>query len=183
MLSHVGGGRHLAAPLGLVARYVRPQAEDGRVLVEPEVCGPDGQALEYPKSGPEHDAHGHPDLVARRGCHERRGLFRSEVIGKFPGCAGHGVVVFKGFPQRTLQDLAGRGRPARHYFSTETGRLVEEIGDFRKELMLPEEECSHCLAQSAFLTFNFVPVLFTRNGSSGGRRPRHILMDARLRCA
>ena len=57
--------------------------------------------------------------------------------------------------------------------------MGEEIGDFRKELMPPEQECSHCLILLAFLTLNFVPVRFTRNGQSGGRRPRHISVDAR----
>ena len=57
--------------------------------------------------------------------------------------------------------------------------MGEEIGDFRKELMLPEEERSPCLVLVAFLTLNFVPVRFTRNNPSGGRRPRHISVDAR----
>ena len=47
----VGGHRHLEAPLGLVARDVGPQAEDGRVLVEPEVRGSEGEALGHPEPG------------------------------------------------------------------------------------------------------------------------------------
>ena len=38
-LHQVGGRLHIAAPLRIVARYVGLQAEDGRVLVEPEVRG------------------------------------------------------------------------------------------------------------------------------------------------
>ena len=48
LLHQVGGHRHIAAPLCIVARYVGPQAEDGRVPVEPEVRGPEGETLGHP---------------------------------------------------------------------------------------------------------------------------------------
>ena len=40
-LQQVGGDQHLAPPLGLVALDVGPQADDRRVLGQPDVCGAD----------------------------------------------------------------------------------------------------------------------------------------------
>ena len=51
----VGGGRHLVPLLGLVALDVRPQADDRRVLGQPEVRRAEGRALGHPEAGPEHD--------------------------------------------------------------------------------------------------------------------------------
>ena len=134
-LHQVGGHRHLAPPLGLVARDVRPQAEDGRVLGEPEVRGPEGQALGHPEPGAEHDAHGHADLVAGCGRHQRQGLVGGEVVGQFLGFSCHGKGRFGGFPQLTLQNPVARGKLVRRGSRVEMGRLVAENPDFRKWIM------------------------------------------------
>ena len=130
--TQVGGDRDLASPLGLVARYVGPQAEYRRVLVEPQVRGPQGQALGHPEAGSQHDAHGHPDLVARCGRHQRRGLFGGEVVGEFPGSSCHGNARFGGFPQLTLQKPVDLDKLVRRGDRAAEGRLVAENPDFRK---------------------------------------------------
>ena len=50
--------------LGFVARHLRPEGDDRRVLGEPQVHRPEGQALRDRKPRPEHDPHGHPRRVA-----------------------------------------------------------------------------------------------------------------------
>ena len=47
--------------------------------------------------GAEHDAHGHPDLVAGCGRHQHRGLLGGEVVGKSLGLARHGKDRFRDF--------------------------------------------------------------------------------------
>ncbi len=98
----------------------------GRVLVEP-----DGEALGHPEPGAEHNSHGHPDLVAGRR-HQRRGLLRGEVVGKFLGLARHGKDCFGGFPKLPLQNPVDRDTLVRRDSKAETGRLVTEIPGFRK---------------------------------------------------
>ena len=85
----------------------------GRVPVEPEVRGPDGQALGHPQPGAKHDAHGYASLVARRGRHQRRRLFAGEVVVAFPEFSCHDNVRFREFPQLALENSVGRGKLVR----------------------------------------------------------------------
>ena len=112
-------------------------------MVEPEVRQPEGQASGDPESGTEHDAHGHPDLVAGCGGHQRRGLVGGEVVGQFLGFSCHGKDRFVGFPQLILKNPGDQGQLTKRDSRVETGRLVAETPDFRKEVILPEDRSVH----------------------------------------
>ena len=112
----------------------------------------------------EHDAHGRTYLVDRCGRHQCRGLSGGEVVGEFLGFSCHDKVRFGGFPPLTLQNPVDLGKLVRRDAKVETVRLVAKNPDFRKELMLT------CLVLLALLTFDFVPVLFTRNVPFGASR-------------
>ena len=130
--------------------------------------------------GAERDSHGHRDLVARCGRHQLgRGLLGGEVVGKSLGLARHGKDRFRGFPQGALQNPVDRGKLNRREDWAEEDRLVLETPDFRKELIVLEGGCLPRLDLLTFLTFDFVPDLFTRNGPSSGWRSPHISVDAR----
>ena len=58
-LQEIRGDRNLTALAGLVPWDFRPDADDRRVLVEPEVATAQGEGFGDPEPGPEHDPEGH----------------------------------------------------------------------------------------------------------------------------
>ena len=106
-----------AAAFMLLLSHCRLMSKRGRWRTlrwnETRSAGLGGQALGHPESSAEHDAHGHPDLVARCGCHQHRGLFWREVVGVFLGFSRHGKDRLRGFPKLTLDNPVDRGKRVR----------------------------------------------------------------------
>ena len=111
-LHQVVGDGDLAAPFRLVPRHLRPEGDDRRVLVEPEVRWPEGEAITDPQPRPEHDPQGHPRRVAG-GCGDQcLDLLGGEVVGQGFRFSRPGSASLGGFPQPRLVTEGSRDKGA-----------------------------------------------------------------------